>query len=119
MPTQNYMFETFILVNSIPASKAAEIFLTLQTLEIYKSLEILAFQLRPPQEIHYLQFEKILQFMESQYDPKLFVIRESYKFYTAFKRLPGESVQELASRIRKGAILHATFLPLKIHWMRL
>ena len=44
--------------------------------------------------------------MESQYDPKLFVIRDRYKFYNAFKRLPGESVQELASRIRKAAVTY-------------
>ena len=97
-------FETLILMNSIPASKAAQVFLTNQTPEIYKRLEILASLLRPPQEIHNLQFQKILQLIESQYDPKLFVVRERYKFYTAFKRLPGESVQELASKIRKGAV---------------
>ena len=96
-------FETFLLANSVPITKAAQVFLTNQSPETYKSLETLAAQLNPPLDINQLSFEHTRLFMEQMYNPKTFVIRERYRFWTSCHRQPGESVQELASRIRKAA----------------
>ena len=96
-------FETFLLANSVPITKAAQVFMTNQSPETYKSLETLAAQLNPPLDINQLSFEQTRLFMEQMYNPKTFVIRERYRFRTSCHRQPGESVQELASRIRKAA----------------
>ena len=96
-------FETFLLANSVPITKAAQVFLTNQSPETYKSLETLAAQLNPPLDINQLSFDQTRMFMERMYNPKTFVLRERYRFWTSCHRQPGESVQELASRIRKAA----------------
>ena len=41
--------------------------------------------------------------MEGHFDPKRFVIRERFKFWSEMKRKPGESIQELVTRIRQDA----------------
>ena len=42
--------------------------------------------------------------MAEQFDPKLFVIRERYKFWSDLKRRTGESIAQLAARIRQDAL---------------
>ena len=39
--------------------------------------------------------------MEAQYDPKHFVVRERFKFWSGPPRKPGEKITELAARIRQ------------------
>jgi len=41
--------------------------------------------------------------MKVQFDPTRFVIRERFKFWITMQRRPGESIQELAVRIRQAA----------------
>ena len=41
--------------------------------------------------------------MRAEYDPKRFVVRERFKFWSDMSRKPGETLQELATRIRQDA----------------
>ena len=41
--------------------------------------------------------------MKEHYDPTCFVVRERFKFWSDMKRKPGETIAELASRIRQEA----------------
>ena len=41
--------------------------------------------------------------MKEQFDPKLFIVRERFKFWSDMQRKPGETLQELAARIRQDA----------------
>ena len=51
--------------------------------------------------------KEITEFMEDQYDPKQFIVRERFKFWSDMQsdmqRKPGETLQELASRIQHDA----------------
>jgi len=47
--------------------------------------------------------DQIVAYMKVQFDPTRFVIRERFKFWTTMQRRPGESIQELAARIRQAA----------------
>ena len=96
-------FKTFITANSIPDHKQAQIFLTNQSNAIYKMLSNLAAQQQPVKTIHELTMNNIQTFMAEQFDPKRFVVRERFKFWSDMKRKPGETIPELASRIRQDA----------------
>ena len=50
-----------------------------------------------------LTLDEIITIMEEQFDPKRFVVRERYRFWSNMNRKPGETVQELAARIRQQA----------------
>jgi len=41
--------------------------------------------------------------MKQQFDPKRFIVRERFKFWSEMQRKPGKSVLELAARIREAA----------------
>ena len=41
--------------------------------------------------------------MKEQFDPKLFIVCDRFKFWSDMQRKPGESLQELAARIRQDA----------------
>ena len=45
---------------------------------------------------------EIETYMKHQFDPKRFVGRERFKFWSEMQRKPGESVLELAARIRQA-----------------
>ena len=96
-------FRTFITANSIPDNKQAQIFLTNQSNSVYKMLSNLAAQQQPVKSIHELTMNDIQTFMAEQFDPKRFVVRERFKFWSGMKRKPGETIPELASRIRQDA----------------
>ena len=96
-------FRTFITANSIPDNKQAQIFLTNQSNSVYKMLSNLAAQQQPVKSIHELTMNDIQTFMAEQFDPKRFVLRERFKFWSDMKRKPGETIPELASRIRQDA----------------
>ena len=96
-------FRTFVTANSIPDNKQAQIFLTNQSNSVYKMLSNLAAQQQPVKSIHELTMNDIQTFMEEQFDPKRFVVRERFKFWSDMKRKPGETIPELASRIRQDA----------------
>ena len=92
-------FRTFVTANSIPDNKQAQIFLTNQSNSVYKMLSNLAAQQQPVKSIHELTMNDIQTFMAEQFDPKRFVVRERFKFWSDMKRKPGETIPELASRI--------------------
>lgn len=96
-------FGTFAGANSIPKDKVAQVFLTNQTPAIYKLLGTLGAQQTPPKDINALSMEVIAQFMKGQFDPKRFIVRERFKFWSDMQRKPGETVSELAARIRQDA----------------
>jgi hypothetical protein len=96
-------FKTFVGANSVPAAKQAQVFLTNQRPEIYKMISNLASQTSPPRDINQLTLEEISAFMKDQFDPKRFVVRERFKFWSDTKRKPGETIQELAARVRQKA----------------
>uniref|UniRef100_A0A0L8GAJ4 Uncharacterized protein n=1 Tax=Octopus bimaculoides TaxID=37653 RepID=A0A0L8GAJ4_OCTBM len=79
----------------------AQVFLTNQTATVYKQLTNLATQQNPPKDINNLIMDEIVDFMKEQFDPKLFIVRERFKFWSDMQRKPGETLQELAARIRQ------------------
>ena len=85
--------------NSIPAEKTAQVFLTSKSTTTDKLLGTVATQQDPSKDINELSIEDIISFVEEQYDPKRFVVREQFRFWSNMKRKPGESAQELAARI--------------------
>ena len=96
-------FCTFIAANAIPAVRVPQVFLTNQTPTVYKQLANLAAQQNPKKDINDLEKDEIVNFMKDQFDPKLFVVRERFKFWSNMERKPGETLQELAARIRHDA----------------
>jgi len=96
-------FCTFCAANSVSEERKAQIFLTNQTPVLYKQLTTLATQMTPAKDINALTKDEIVQFMKDQYDPTRFVVRERFKFWSDMQRKPGETLQELATRIRQDA----------------
>ena len=96
-------FQTFAKANAVPTERLPQVFLTNQTAATYKLLTTLASQQDPPKDINDLTMDDILVFMGNQYDPKRFIVRERFKFWSEMQRKPGETVQELAARIRQDA----------------
>ena len=96
-------FQTFIDAHSVPQAKQARVFLTNQSAAIYKMLSNLACQQTPPKTVHQLNLTEIKACMKEQFDSNKFVVRERFRFWSDLNRKPGETVQELASRIRQGA----------------
>uniref|UniRef100_A0A0L8GH78 CCHC-type domain-containing protein n=1 Tax=Octopus bimaculoides TaxID=37653 RepID=A0A0L8GH78_OCTBM len=92
-------FRTFVAANAVPE----QLFLTNQTATIYKQLANLATQQNPPKDINNLTMDEIVDFMKVQFDPKLFIVRERFKFWSDMQRKPGETLQEPAARIRQDA----------------
>lgn len=96
-------FCTFLAANAVPESRTAQVFLTNQTTAVYKQLSTLATQMDPPKDIHTLKMDELENFMKEQFDPKRFIVRERFKFWSDMQRKPGETIQELAARIRQDA----------------
>ena len=96
-------FCTFSTAHSVPESKKPKVFLTNQTSTIYKMLSNLAAQESPAIEVNALSMDQISEYMKKQFDPNRFVVRERFRFWNDMKRKPGESIQELAARIRQAA----------------
>ena len=82
----------------------AQIFLTNQTKVTYKLLSNMASQQSPAKVINELSIDDIAEFMRSQFDPTRYIVRERFKFWSDLKRRPGESILELAARIRQDAV---------------
>jgi hypothetical protein len=97
-------FVTFCRANSIPDHKRAQVFLTNQSSSIFKLLSTLSSQESTPLDINDLPMDFIEEYMKTQFDPKIFIVRERYKYWTDTHRKPGETVQELAARIRQDAV---------------
>ena len=96
-------FQTFLVANAVPDQRKPQVFLTNQNVAIYRQLSTLAAQLNPPTDINNLTMDDIFKFMKEQFDPKRFIVRERFKFWSDMQRKPGETLQELAARIRQDA----------------
>ena len=96
-------FCTFVVANAVPEQSKAQVFLTNQTAAVYKQLANLAAQQTPSKDINKLTRLEIVDFTKEQFDPKLFIVRERFKFWSDMQRKPGETLQELAARIRQDA----------------
>ena len=97
---------TFLTANSIFKEKEAQVFLTNQIMVIYKLLSNLAAQQPPNKSIDELSTEDNQKFMGKQFEQRRFVVRETYKYWVDLKRMPGETIQELASKIWHDAVMH-------------
>ena len=74
-------FRTFLIANSIPKEKEAQVFLANESAVTYKLLSNLAAQQSTPKSISEMKMDSIQKFMGEQFDPKRFVVvRERYKF---------------------------------------
>ena len=82
-------FNTFIGAHSIPATKVAQVFLTNQSNVTYKLLSSYASQMTPPTDVNKLTIETISEYMKSQFDPTVYLVRERYKFWSDLQRRPG------------------------------
>ena len=96
-------FCTFVVANAVPEQRQAQVFLINETTAVYKQLANLATQQTPPKDINKLTMSEIVNFMKEQFDPKHFIVRERFKFWSDTQRKPGETLQELATRIRQDA----------------
>jgi len=96
-------FNTFLGANSVTPDKEAQIFLTNQSPIIYKQLSDWSNQQTPKLEINKVDMDVITNYMNEQYNPRRFIIRERHRFWSDMKRKPGETIQELAARIRHDA----------------
>ena len=96
-------FKTFVGANSVPEDKQCQVFLTNQQPVVYKMLANLAIQQDSAKYINQLTLQEIQDFMKEQFDPKRFVVRERFKFWSDSARKPGETPHELAARIRQKA----------------
>ena len=97
-------FHTFIGANSVPEDKTAQVFLTSQSKVTYKLLCNLASQQSPPKCINDLTINEITDFMKNQFDPARYIVRERIKFWSEMQRKLGETIHELAARIRQDAV---------------
>ena len=97
-------FKTFIHANSVPTEKISHVFLTNQTPVTFKLLTNLASQQTPPKDVNKLSIDEISNFMLDQFHPKRFIVRERFKFWSNMDRKPGETIQELVTRIRQDAV---------------
>ena len=79
-------FRTFLTANSIPKEKEAELFITNKTTVTYKLHSNLAAQQSPSKGINDLSMDDIQKFMGKQFDPRRFVVRERYRFWSDVKR---------------------------------
>eukprot|EP00731_Ephydatia_muelleri_P034216 Em0051g8a len=48
--------------------------------------------------------DEIFEYMKGQFYPTRYVVRERFKYWSSMSRNPGESIQELAARIRHDAV---------------
>ena len=82
-------FCTFLAANAVPKQRHAQVFLTNQSAAVYKQLSNLAAQQSPKKDINELTMDEIVNFMKEQFDPKLFIVRERFKFWSDMQRRPG------------------------------
>ena len=111
-------FCTFIAANAVPDARKAQVFLTNQTPSVYKQLANLAAQQNPMKDINDLSMDEIVDFMKEQFDPKLFIVRERFKFWSNMERKPGENSRGWQP-VFVTTRLPVIFLRSQIHKMKL
>ena len=85
-------FNTFIAARPIHQGRIAGTFLTNQQPTLYKQMSNMASQLPTPKQINGLSMDEILEFFKDQYDPKRFIVRERYTYWSDMQRKPGETI---------------------------
>ena len=95
-------FHTFVSARSVSEEKRAQFFLTSHSPVTYKTICNLASQMSTP--VNQLNLSEIENFMMDHFHPKRFLVRERDKFWTGNSRQEGETIQELAARIRQDAV---------------
>ena len=60
-------------------------------------------QLKPKKDVNELPMDEIVGIMQRQQDPKRFVVRECFKFWSYLSRKPGKTIQDLAARMHQNA----------------
>jgi hypothetical protein len=98
--------------HGVKSERVGHVFLTNQSKVVYKSLANFASQKTPPKDVNQLTIEEIEEHVLDRFHPKRFVVRERFKFWTTMNLKPGETVQELAARIRQDAVT-CDFLSIK------
>ena len=83
---------TFVVASVVPEQRKAQVFLTNQTAAVYKQLANLATQQTQSKDINELSMLEIVDFMKEQFDPKLFIVPERFKFWSDMQRKPGETL---------------------------
>jgi len=110
-------FLSFTRAHAVPDDRQVQVFLTKQSLTVYKLLSNLAAQETPPREINDLTMEQIVAYMKVQFDPTCFVIRARFKFWTTMQRRPGEPFKSwLYAYIKQRP--RAILLPLPTPWTK-
>ena len=84
-------------------TKVPKVFLTNQSKATFKLISTLAAQIATPKEIENLTMKEIVAFMDEQYDSRKLIVQECFRFWPQMQRKPGETVPELAARIRQDA----------------
>jgi hypothetical protein len=97
-------FTTYVEAHGVEATRITHVFLTNQSPVVYKTLANMANQQSPAKEVNSLSIKEIEAYMSEQFHPKRYVVRERFKFWTTMDRKPGETIQELAARIRQDAV---------------
>jgi len=97
-------FLTFTRAHAVPDDRKAQVFLTNQLSTVYQLLSNLAAQETPPREINDPTMEQIVAHMKVHNLIQPVSSSGNVKFRTAMQRRPGESIQELAARIRQAAV---------------
>ena len=75
-------FQTFLVANAVPEHRVPQVFLTNQNVAVYRQLATTAAQLTPPKDINNLTMDEVVKFMREQFDPKRFIVRERFKFWS-------------------------------------
>ena len=96
-------FCTFVSAHSVSNDRKDQFFLSNQALTTYKLLSNLASQETLAKSINELNMIEIETYMKYQFDSKRFDLRECFRFWSQMHLKPGESVVELAARMRQAA----------------
>ena len=92
---------THMEAHDVPGERVAHVVLTNQSPVVYKTIDNLESQQSPPSDINNLSVMEIHDHMMDQFYLKRFVVREPFKFWTGMDRKAGETVHEIAARIRQ------------------
>lgn len=93
-----------MLRDSIPKEKVVHVFFT-KTTAIYKLFSTLTSQQTLSKDMVALTMKEIAQFMEGQFNSKLFNVQKHFKFWYNMQCKPGETVPELTAKICQEATI--------------
>ena len=83
------------------SSQKSQYFLSCQSQVVFKQLQAMASN--KDKKLETLEWSSLEKFMAEIYDPKKFVVKERFTFWSSMGRNSGESIQQLADRARRLA----------------